>query len=173
VTDDFDEFLAITNKTIQDVGQIAVNLRETVKKYQINLDQSASAMRDLTSKMDTRIQDRKVRIRRRVLIGASAVVAGILALWGSSSISAGFPQTLLVATGGALITFFLVELVLNGIVEISGREAKKHQEEVNTLKDINANLATRMQHLLKEARQSEDGLDELIAKIAAGPGLGG
>ena len=87
------------------------------------------------------MNDRRRRRRLTISAGIVAVIAGVLALWGSSSISQGFFQTLLIALGGALVTFCLVDLILDKIVEIPSKEAKKNRELASLYKGYVQKLA--------------------------------
>jgi hypothetical protein len=99
------------------------------------------------------------------VVGVIAIIAGVLALWGSSSIKAGFFQMLLIATGGALITFCLVELILDKIIEIPSREAGRQRKLVDIYKSQSKEMANINKDLLKRTNEYDAEIDKLLPEL--------
>jgi hypothetical protein len=156
-------------KLSQDIMQVSYNeingLREQVKGYKKALDDSSTAAQELVSAIDEQLKDRASRIRLSIAVGALAIIAGVLALWGSSSIKSGFFQMLLIAAGGALITFCLVELILDKIIEIPSREAGKQQKLVDIYKSQSTGMANINKDLLKKTNEHDAEIDKLLPEL--------
>lgn len=159
------DLLALVNDSMTSSYELADTLHQRMKAYQQMLNDSAAGGHALASSMDEQLTERASRIRFSIMVGAIAIVAGVLALWGSSTMSAGFDQALLVATGGALITFCLVELILNKIVEIPAKEARKREKEVSALKTYVEALATIDENLSNDTKGTDAELEALMRNI--------
>lgn len=149
---------------------IIETLQEKVKTYGEALDSSASATKALTTKMEEQLKVRKDRRRLTILLGAAALILGVLALLDSSFIGVGFHQTWLVAVGGALVTFFLVDLILDRMLEIPNQKAKEIGKDVEKLKSLNAKMTELAQVLVDEAqkdRELEPAFLEIKRRIAS------
>jgi len=156
-------------KLSQDIMQVSYKeingLREQVKGYKKALDDSSTAAQELVSAIDEQLKNRASRIRLSIAVGALAIIAGVLALWGGSSIRSGFFQMLLIAAGGALITFCLVELILDKIIEIPSREAGKQQKLVEIYKSQSAGMANINKDLLKKTNEHDAEIDKLLPEL--------
>jgi len=138
--DDNDDVVALLNRAMQShYGTVELPHKQG-ESYQALIDYYLNGIQDQISSMDKQLKDRTSRIRLTTVVGAIAIIAGVLALWDSSSIGAGFHQTLLIATGGALITFCLVELILDKIVEIPSKKQRRTKSESTLSRPITKNL---------------------------------
>ena len=72
---------------------------------------------------------------------------------------------LLIAAGGALITFCLVELILDKIIEIPSREAGKQQKLVEIYKSQSAGMANINKDLLKKTNEHDAEIDKLLPEL--------
>lgn len=162
---DDNDVVALLERAMQSHYETVELLQKQGESYQALIDQYVNGIQDQISAMDKQLKDRTSRIRFTTVVGAIAIIAGILALWDSSSIGVGFHQTLLIATGGALITFCLVELILDKIVEIPSKEAKKNQERVDIIKDYLKKLADQGKTLSEEDKKRNAALAEEVKKL--------
>jgi hypothetical protein len=146
------------------------NLREQVKGYKDILKYSSNAeAQQLISGMEERLSARKRRIGLSLGVGVVALGGGVIALWNASSVGVGFHQTILIAVGGALITFCLVELILDKIIEIPGKEARKLEKLLNDFKAENQKQeekkANIIQNLLTDTDETDASLDRLLLQL--------
>jgi hypothetical protein len=163
--DKYDDLIKLS-KDIMQVSYKEINgLREQVEGYKKALDDSSTAAQELVSAIDEQLKERASRIRLSIVVGVIAIIAGVLALWGSSSIKAGFFQMLLIATGGALITFCLVELILDKIIEIPSREAGRQRKLVDIYKSQSKEMANINKDLLKRTNEYDAEIDKLLPEL--------
>lgn len=162
---DVNDLIKLSEEATQASYNTINDLHEQVKGYKEVLDYSSKGTQGLVSALDRQSRDRTSRIRLSIVVGAIAIILGVLALWNSSSIGVGFHQTFLIAAGGALITFCLVELILDKIIEIPSREAKKHRELVDIYRSHNQKVADLTQNLLEGTKETDARLDELLPRM--------
>jgi hypothetical protein len=159
---DAKEMLDNTRQANYEVLNLTYNL---LKAYKMALDTSKTGVQSLVSGMGQQSKGRKIRVRWSFAIGAIALIAGYLALWNSSTIGAGFHQTALIAIGSALITFCLVDLLLDKIIEIKSREARAVEKEVDKLTSLNTQIANKAQDLLENGKDLEERLDKVLPQL--------
>jgi hypothetical protein len=153
-----------TNEAMESSDDLVASLREQIEGYKKLYDQSLDGAQDLATAMDKQLQGRTSRRRLSIVVGAVALIIGLLALWNSSSVGTGFHQTLLVTAGGALLTFCLVELILDKIIEIPSREARNLQKAVGIYKLLNEELVDRGKDLLERMNRNDSEIDKILEK---------
>jgi undecaprenyl pyrophosphate phosphatase UppP len=167
--DDSDKIRDITVQTQAAVTQSAYNtiedLSNTIAAYEEAIGYFSDGASQLASVLDRQVNDRRRRRQLTISAGIVAVIAGVLALWGSSTISQGFFQTLLIALGGALVTFCLVDLILDKIVEIPSKEAKKNRELAGLYKDYVQKLAEIRPGLSEGGSEVRKGADAILTAM--------
>ena len=151
------EATAVMTKLRQTSTTLLEQQQEYLKAWEDVFEQSLEGTRGLLKAMDDESQARTTRMRWSVATGLVALVLGVLALWNSATwnsatVGAGFHQTLFVAAGGALITFFLVELILHRILVISSADANKRKEIVEKYRSLNKKLVAVGHELLEDQR---------------------
>jgi hypothetical protein len=162
---DYNDPAKILQSTNQAYYELISMLRERLESYKVALDSSSTGIQNLISEMGELLKARTSRTLLSIVVGAIAIIGGVVVLWYSSSIGAGFHQTLLIAIGGALITFCLVELILDRVIEIPSREAKKLEGQVDKLKSLNTQIADGAQVLLESMREMDERLDEVLPQL--------
>ena len=167
---DDNDLAKLIDSTLRASYETISNLREQVKGYKEILENSSNVeAQHLISGMEEGLKARKGRIGLSLVVGAVALAGGIAALWNSSSVGTGFHQTLLIAVGGALITFCLVELILDKVIEIPGKEARKLEKLLDDFKSDNQKQEDRkaelIQQLLVDTEETDARLDELLPQL--------
>jgi hypothetical protein len=138
-----------------------------LKAYKEALNSSRTGVENLISGMNQQLMARKRRILLSIVVGVIALALGLLALWNSSKIGAGFHQAFLIAAGGALITFCLVELLLDRILEISSKQVRETIKHVDELKSLNAQISDKARELVENGKPLEERLDEVLPQLKA------
>jgi hypothetical protein len=164
--DDSDRIeLEILTMTAHSSYDMIKNLCKLAEEYEKALDGFSEGANKLATTLDKQVDDRTRRIRLSILVGAIAFFASILAFWNSSSVGVGFHQILLIALGGALITFCLVELILNKIVEIPSKQAKANRELANIYKSYVEKFPGISSQYSAGGRQVIEGANMLLAQM--------
>jgi hypothetical protein len=159
------EATAVMTKLRQTSTTLLEQQQEYLKAWEDVFEQSLEGTRGLLKAMDDESQARTTRMRWSVATGLVALVLGVLALWNSATVGAGFHQTLFVAAGGALITFFLVELILHRILAISSADANKRKEIVEKYRSLNKKLVAVGHELLEDQRNVNAQVNRLLPTL--------
>lgn len=158
------QLIDAVNNTIESYNDLVDSLRAQIERYKEIYGQSLDDAQSLVAAMDEQLQGRTRRIRLSIIVGTVALIIGLLALWNSSSVGTGFHQTLLVTAGGALITFCLVELILDKLIEIPSKEARKLQKAVDIYKSLNKKVVDQGKALLESMNKIDSDVDKLLEK---------
>ena len=159
------EATAVMTKLRQTSTTLLEQQQEYLKAWEDVFEQSLEGTRGILKAMDDESQARTTRMRWSVATGLVALVLGVLARWNSATVGAGFHQTLFVAAGGALITFFLVELILHRILAISSADANKRKEIVEKYRSLNKKLVAVGHELLEDQRNVNAQVNRLLPTL--------
>lgn len=156
------ETLTITVHSSYDMIKDLCSLAE---EYENGLAGFSEGANMLATTLDKQLKDRARRIRLSISAGVIALIVGILALWNSSSVGVGFHQTLLITLGGALITFCLVDLLLDKIVEIPSKQAKANRELADIYKSYVEKFPDISSQYSAGGKKVIEGANMLLAKM--------
>jgi hypothetical protein len=116
--------------------------------------------------MNEELAARAKRRRISLTVGLLAAILGIYLLWDSTTIGIGFHQTVAIAAGGALFTFFLVELIIHSIVEIPTREAIEREKQVNQIKTLIEDMGLAVQKYTELGLNASEKMKETDERTA-------
>jgi hypothetical protein len=138
---------------------------EWIAAFKELYDLAVKNMGDLIDAIDHQSKARASRIRRNFVTGLLAFIAAGLSLWVSTITDTGFWQTVLVALGGAFLTFFLVSLILERIAEIPSKEENRRKQIVAEYTELNRQLIKKANDILQITETTKNKTQPLLTKL--------
>lgn len=160
--DDTTQFIQTVYTTTQNMTALMQSLLKSNDADRKMLEDFLADVTRLTGEMEKQSYVRSRRRRFRWSVAIAVVALGLLAIFWSSTIGTSFAKTLLETVAAALITFGLVEVALNDIVEIPTKTVIKQDRIVSELKSGIEKIAKILNDSLDKTAQGQRDVANLI-----------